>query len=155
MSINDERRRQGVPDHETVSGMNAIDRAIADLLAPLNDPSWHLHYFEAHGMRVQPIGGDAANIVTDYTAVLKNEAGLQASGDGNTVGDAIAMAFVAIQKQALASTSWTREATRFTGKACTYKDRETGAICGRAEVHLIHPQDDERMGGGKHVYRND
>jgi len=45
--------------------------------------------------------------------------------------------------------------TRASPLLCTYKDRSTNALCGRPEDSEVHAGPDDRMGGGKHVYRND
>ena len=84
---------------------NQIDSAVSDLLAPLGE-GWSVTEVKTEGMQIRMVASlDAADLVTDYVATIKNDSGLQATGRGSSLGNAIADAFVVVQKQALRSMS--------------------------------------------------
>ncbi len=82
--------------------MFAIDRAIDDLLAPLGG-GWVVDSIGRNKMKVQPIGENASYLTVAYNAAIRNNEGLWSEGEGETVGDAIAQAFMSVQRQALRS----------------------------------------------------
>ena len=81
----------------------AVDEAILEALAPLNDPSWHVHHFERTSMGTDLSGRE---VIVTYTIVIKNDKGVQATGDGYSIGVALSDAIDRVQSQAAASAMW-------------------------------------------------
>jgi hypothetical protein len=78
---------------------NPIDDAITTLLQPLGD-GWHVVRVEGNVLRFETVGKGATNVISGYRATIANHEWVQASGEGDTVGGAVAAAVGALRSTA-------------------------------------------------------